>query len=144
MRVLQAGIVSKIGFNSSSVGTNLNAIRAKPTDPSKLPIHVALRICLESSSAAAAITRLEALGGIASSAHILIADVDGPRSLELSPRGNAYISPNEKGIVCHTNHFIQNRHVDEPPWLKGSPIRLERIQQLTDGLAEGVKPITRS
>ncbi|KAG4437660.1 hypothetical protein IFR05_006871 [Cadophora sp. M221] len=133
--VTEAGIVGKIGFNSSSVGTNLNAIRARPTDARKLPIHVALRLCLESETTAAAIAKLESLGGIASSAHILLADPKGPISLELSPKGDIHISPNSKGIVCHTNHFIQNRYVDEPPWLSGSPIRLARIQELTSVLA---------
>ncbi|CZS97484.1 related to acyl-coenzyme A:6-aminopenicillanic-acid-acyltransferase precursor [Rhynchosporium agropyri] len=133
--VTEAGIVGKIGFNSSSVGTNLNAIRARPTDSTKLPIHIALRLCLESETAAAAIAKLESLGGIASSAHILLADPRGPISLELSPKGNIHILSNSKGVVCHTNHFIQNRFVDEHPWLSGSPIRLARVQELTDELA---------
>lgn len=135
--------MGKIGFNSASVGTCLNAIRAKPTDASKLPIHIALRICLDSRSSSAAIAKLEALGGIASSAHILLADVDdGPRSLELSPRGNVYISPDARGIVCHSNHFIENRHVVEPPWLSGSAARLERIRALTADLADEGTPLT--
>ncbi|PVH84149.1 putative acyl-CoA:6-aminopenicillanic-acid-acyltransferase [Cadophora sp. DSE1049] len=133
--ITEAGIVGKIGFNSSSVGTTLNAIRARPTDATKVPIHVALRLCLEAKTTAAAISKLESLGGLASSAHILLADPTGPISLELSPKGDKCIAPNNKGIVCHTNHFLQNRYVDEPPWLSGSPIRLTRIQQLTDELA---------
>ncbi|KAH8601285.1 acyl-coenzyme A:6-aminopenicillanic acid acyl-transferase-domain-containing protein [Bisporella sp. PMI_857] len=140
--VTEAGIVGKIGFNSASVGTTLNAIRAKPTDSSKIPIHVALRLCLESPSKDAAVSKLESLGGIASSAHILIADPLGPLSLELSPKGNVYISPSEKGVVCHTNHFLENKHVTEPFWLSGSPVRLDRIRELTDGLAGRRKPIT--
>jgi isopenicillin-N N-acyltransferase-like protein len=138
----QAGIVGKIGFNSASVGTTLNAIRAKPTDSTKIPIHVALRICLEATSKDSAISNLETLGGIASSAHILIADRNGPRSLELSPSGNVYIEPNARGIACHSNHFIKNKHVVEPSWLSGSTIRLERIQKLTSDLDAGVKPLT--
>ncbi|KAH6713770.1 acyl-coenzyme A:6-aminopenicillanic acid acyl-transferase-domain-containing protein [Leptodontidium sp. MPI-SDFR-AT-0119] len=139
--ITEAGIVGKIGFNSSSVGTNLNAIRARPTDAKKLPIHVALRLCLESETTIAAIAKLESLGGIASSAHILLADPKGPISLELSPKGDIHIPPSSKGVVCHTNHFLQNRYVDEPPWLSGSPIRLARIQELTDELASGGKKI---
>ena len=138
---MEAGIVGKIGFNSSSVGTTLNAIRARPTDTTKLPIHVALRLCLEADTSAAAISKLESLGGLASSAHILLADPTGPISLELSPKGDTHIAPNDKGIVCHTNHFLQNRYVDEPPWLSGSPIRLSRIQQLTDDLASSGKKV---
>ena len=140
--VTEAGIVGKIGFNSHSVGTNLNAIRAKAMDASKLPIHVVLRLFLESTSAAAAISQFESLGGIASSAHIFLADPSGPQSLELSPKGNVYIAPNDRGIVCHSNHFIKNRYVTESKdWLKGSSIRLDRIRQLTGELAEGGKVV---
>lgn len=114
----------------------MNAIRAKPSDSSKIPFHVAARLCLEASSAAAAIERLKALGGIASAQHLLLADPAGPISMELSPRGDSYISPDEDGVVCHSNHLIENRHVDERPWLSGSPIRLDRIRMLTARLAK--------
>jgi len=127
---IQAGIIGKIGFNSSSVGVCLNAIRAKVADPSKLPIHLALRICLSSTSAAAAISKLESLGGIASSAHILIADPSGPKGLELSPLGNAYLDPDSRGMVFHTNHFICNKCVKETGWLSRSPVRLARVKEL--------------
>ncbi len=120
----------------------MNAIRAKPTDSGKIPIHVALRVCIESTSAKSAIDKLEALRSIGSSQHILIADSDGPTSLELSPLGNVYIEPNAQGIVCHSNHFIKNRYVNEPPWLKGSPIRLERCQKLASEKAANSKNAT--
>lgn len=112
------------------MGVCLNAIRAKPVDPSKVPIHLALRICLSSHSAAAAISKLESLGGIAASAHILIADASGPRGLELSPVGNVYLDPDPRGMVFHTNHFLSNKLVEEPPWLSGSPARLARVEEL--------------
>lgn len=131
--------MGKIGFNSASVGTCLNAIRAKPCDSSKLPIHIALRLCLKATSAKAAIAKLESLGGTASAQHILIADLADPISLELSPLGDIHLHPNEKGIICHTNHFIENRLVNEPPWLAGSPIRLDRARLLMDEIAEGIK-----
>ncbi|KUJ22972.1 AAT-domain-containing protein [Mollisia scopiformis] len=140
--VTEAGIVGKIGFNSSSVGVCLNAIRAKPSDPIKLPIHIVLRLFLESTSASSAISNLKSLGGVASSCHILIADPSGPTGLELSPKGDTHIPPNEKGIVCHTNHFLTNKFITEPPWLAGSPIRLDRANKLTAELAEGGKAVT--
>ncbi|KAJ7309410.1 acyl-coenzyme A:6-aminopenicillanic acid acyl-transferase-domain-containing protein [Mycena albidolilacea] len=132
----EAGIVGKIGFNSASVGVCLNAIRAHPTDASKLPIHVALRLCLESTSTQNAIDRINSLGGVASSQHILIADQSGPLAMELSPLGNAYIPPNNHGYVTHTNHFIANKSgVIEPHWPGvGSHERLERINELMNGL----------
>lgn len=136
--------MGKIGFNSYSISTTLNAIRAKPTDTSKLPIHIALRVCLNSTSASAAISVLEDLGGLSSSAHILLADPSGPRSLELSPAGNVYIEPNEKGWVCHTNHFLENRNVHEPPWLDGSTVRLQRINELVGDIDGDEKEVTEN
>ncbi|KAI2954034.1 hypothetical protein CBS147322_3803 [Aspergillus niger] len=139
--VTEAGIVGKIGFNTACVGTCLNAIRAHPCVPSKLPIHVALRLCLESTSVDEAVQTLESLGGVGSSQHILIADSKGSLGLELSPLGDVHLQPDEYGMVAHTNHFLENRFVYEPPWLSGSPIRLARARELTrelirDGVLE--------
>ncbi|KAL5514130.1 hypothetical protein ACEPAG_2891 [Sanghuangporus baumii] len=129
--VMEPGIVGKIGFNSSSVGVCLNAIRAHSMSTSLLPIHLLLRIALESTSVELAISEIERLGGPASSQHILIADAtSGGRALEISPLGNVYLKPDENGIVVHTNHFIENRYVEEIPWNIGSESRLSRIQEL--------------
>ena len=65
---IQPGIVGKIGFNSSSVGVCLNAIRARPISFELLPIHLLLRLALESDSVADAIAAIERVGGAASCA----------------------------------------------------------------------------
>jgi isopenicillin-N N-acyltransferase-like protein len=107
---------------------------------SKLPIHVALRLCLESTSVAEAVETLERLGGVASAQHILVADSTTALGLELSPVGNKFIPEDASGLIGHTNHFIENRYVEEPPWLSGSPIRLKRLGDLTTELiSSGVK-----
>ena len=107
---------------------------------SKLPIHIALRLCLESKSLDEAINSLESLGGVASAQHILVADGNKALGLELSPVGNKYIPEDDLGLILHTNHFIENRYVDEPAWLSGSPIRLKRLEALSHGLiADGVQ-----
>lgn len=107
---------------------------------SKLPVHIALRVCLESTSVDSAVQTLESLGGVASAQHILVADFTKALALELSPVGNKYIAEDNLGLIPHTNHFIENRYVDEPPWLSGSPIRLKRVKELADGLInDGVK-----
>ncbi|KAL4897237.1 acyl-coenzyme A:6-aminopenicillanic acid acyl-transferase-domain-containing protein [Aspergillus ambiguus] len=135
--VTEAGIVGKIGFNSAGVGTCLNAIKAHPCISSKMPIHVALRLCLESLSVDDALQRLASLGGVASSQHILIADPQTSLGLELSPLGDVHLTEDEYGMVTHTNHFIQNRFVVEPPsWAPGSDKRLDRVRELAHELAE--------
>lgn len=107
---------------------------------SKLPIHVALRLCLESTSVANAVSTLEKLGGVASAQHILIADSTTALGLELSPVGNKYIPEDKSGLIAHTNHFIENQYVEEPPWLSGSPIRLKRVHDLaTELISSGVE-----
>ncbi|OQD99494.1 hypothetical protein PENSOL_c006G00068 [Penicillium solitum] len=135
--ITEAGIVGKIGFNTNGVGTCLNAIRAKPMISSKVPIHVALRLCLESTSVDNAIKTLESLGGVASAQHILCADSTKALGLELSPVGDKHIPEDASGIIRHTNHFLENRYVNEPPWLSGSPIRLQRLGELTQELIQG-------
>lgn len=102
----------------------------------KLPIHVALRLCLESSSVHEAVQTIESLGGVASAQHILCADYTTALGLELSPVGDKHLTEDASGIIGHTNHFLENRYVDEPPWLSGSPIRFERLGELTKGLID--------
>lgn len=104
-----------------------------------LPIHILLRLALESPSASDAISTIEALGGAGSSQHILIADSAGARSLELSPRGGVYLGADADGLVVHTNHFLANRLVDEPPWLAGSPLRLARARELCQEILVGAQ-----
>ncbi|PLB38507.1 putative acyl-CoA:6-aminopenicillanic-acid-acyltransferase [Aspergillus candidus] len=134
--VTEAGIIGKIGFNSAGVGVCLNAIKAPVCVSSKVPIHVALRLCLESVSVDSALDRLNSLGGVASSQHILLADSSKALGLELSPKGDVYLQEDANGMVMHTNHFIENKSVQEPPWLPSSPVRLERCQQLCRELLE--------
>ena len=120
----------------------LNAIRARPISTSLLPIHCLLRLSLESDSVNSAIGTIEKLGGAASSQHILIADNHKGRGLELSPRGGVYLPEDTNGIVIHTNHFLENKLVDEPPWLSGSPVRLARAKEICSELIQefGVDP----
>jgi isopenicillin-N N-acyltransferase-like protein len=93
----------------------LNAIRAKPMLSSKLPIYIALRLCLKSTSVDTTVRKLKSLGGVASAQHILVIDTTKALGRELSPVGNEYISKDTLGLIGHTNHFIENRYVDEPP-----------------------------
>jgi len=128
--VTEAGIIGKIGFNSRSVGVCLNAIRARPMKSSLLPIHALLRRVLESNSVDSAITELKELGGCACSAHMLIADPEGSKGVEISPLSTEIIDEDEDGIVVHTNHFLLNRSMDEPTWLEDSPLRIKRMREL--------------
>lgn len=134
--VTEAGIIGKIGLNSAGVGCCLNAIRARGLDSARLPVHFALRAILESASRHDAVATLKRLGGVAGSAHILVADPTGAVGLEFAGgRGRiGEVGPDPGGRVVHTNHLLlEHPGVEEPGWLPDSGERLERIRVLTDG-----------
>lgn len=134
--VTEAGIIGKIGLNSAGVGCCLNAVRARGVDPSRLPVHFALRAILESASRKGAVERIRALGGVAGSAHILVADPTGSVGLEFAGGMGRIgeIAPDERGRVVHTNHLVlEHPGVEEAGWLPDSRDRLARITALTDG-----------
>lgn len=140
---MQPGIVGKIGFNSASVGVCLNAIRATAINTELLPIHFFLRVALECTSVSHITETFARLGGPASSQHILVADASGARGLEVSPKGTAEVRPDENGVLVHTNHFVENRLVEEVPWLSNSAGRLARAHALVNQIREEQKEASR-
>ncbi|KZO99548.1 AAT-domain-containing protein [Calocera viscosa TUFC12733] len=133
--VTEAGIIGKIGLNSAGVGACLNAIRLKGADSSRTPVHLCLRLILESDSVDAAVAAVEKYG-CASSAHILIADPNGSVGLELTYKSVIKLPMDGKGRIFHSNHLLQR-----PAWLADEGMatgdtkeRVVRIRQLADKL----------
>ncbi|KAH8724323.1 peptidase C45 acyl-coenzyme A:6-aminopenicillanic acid acyl-transferase-like protein [Phaeosphaeriaceae sp. PMI808] len=131
VQVTEAGIIGKIGFNDSGVGTLLNAIRVHGVDSTRLPIHFGLRMALESTSVQEAVQKLESYG-MASSAHILLADPDTAVGLEFTKSSFAHCVPDAAGRIIHTNHLLQE-HTNEVDtvWLKDSVSRADTMTQIT-------------
>lgn len=127
--ITEAGIIGKIGLNSNGVGVCLNAIRAQGVSFQRLPCHLALRACLESSSTEGAMVALEK-AGVASACHILVADSELAIGLECSHIDIIGLTM-EQGVLTHTNHYITPHHgVEDLMALKDSRTRFERIDQL--------------
>ena len=127
--ITEAGIIGKIGLNSRGVGVCLNAISAQGIDFQKLPCHLALRTCLESTSTQEAVAALRK-SGVASACHILLADPESAIGLECSHTDITELKM-EQGILAHTNHYIKPHHgVKDLMPLTDSPTRFERIEQL--------------
>ncbi|ORY10482.1 isopenicillin N acyltransferase [Clohesyomyces aquaticus] len=126
-QITEAGIIGKIGFNSSGVGTLLNAIKVKGVDSKRMPVHFGLRMALESESAAEAAQKLESYG-MASSAHILIADATTAIGLEFTKSTFARCEPDSLRRVVHANHLLLD-HLGEVDtvWLEDSPIRVKTM-----------------
>jgi len=134
--VTEAGIIGKIGLNSSGVGVCLNAIRIQGTDFTRTPVHLCLRLILESTSAAAGVAAVEKYG-CAGPAHMLIADPSGPVGLEVTYKTVVTLPMDSEGRVFHSNHLLQKPAGMEDTLALASgdsSQRVKRIQQLADKL----------
>jgi isopenicillin-N N-acyltransferase-like protein len=85
---------------------------------------------LESTSADAAVRRLEETG-IAASAHILVADKDKAIGVESTAETIRLIQMNEHNQIFHANHLLlEHEGPGDAGWLADSPLRQQRIQDL--------------
>lgn len=127
--ITEAGIIGKIGLNSNGVGVTLNAIKARGVDFERLPCHLALRTALNSTSREAAVKTLEE-AGVASSCHILIADMSGGVGMEFSALDVVTLPMSHDGIVTHTNHYVEPHAAESIMYLSDTEFRLWRIREL--------------
>ena len=130
--ITEAGIIGKIGFNEKGVGVALNAIRAKGMDTSRLPVHLGLRMALESNSAKEAEKKIKEFG-IASASSIGIADAEeGGFALECSCKGFGKVQRDCEGRMFHTNHFlVEQEGVIDIRKPTDTLQRITRIEELT-------------
>ncbi|CAO2651527.1 Nn.00g040970.m01.CDS01 [Neocucurbitaria sp. VM-36] len=136
VQVTEAGIIGKIGFNSSGVGTLLNAIKVYGVDSARLPVHFGLRMALESSSVEEAVQRLRSYG-MASSAHILIADPSTSLGVEFTKSTFADCLPDFAGRVVHANHLLlEHPGETDTVWLKDSLSRVSTMAENAGKLGE--------
>lgn len=137
--VTEGGIIGKIGFNSAGLGVCLNAIRAN-VKSEKLPIHLGLRVVLNSTHIDEAVERV-VNQTLASAANFLIAQDDGESqaktiNLELSPTGDDQKSTDDS-YLYHTNHLCSEALVEKIgeknlDTTKNTFVRLDRMKQLID------------
>ncbi|KAK5994221.1 Acyl-coenzyme A:6-aminopenicillanic-acid-acyltransferase 40 kDa form [Cladobotryum mycophilum] len=129
-QVTEAGIIGKIGLNSSGVAVFLNAIRARGVNYQALPLHLTFRVAMESTSRLKAVAKLRSLGS-GTSGHILIADITGATSLEFTHYDIVQMEM-ANGQIAHTNHFLaeHNPPVTDSVIFPDTFTRMERIQNL--------------
>ncbi|KAJ6439291.1 integral membrane protein [Purpureocillium lavendulum] len=127
--ITEAGIIGKIGLNSAGVGVCFNAIRARGLDKTRLPVHLGLRVALESTSVEQALSRLRA-AGMASSAHFLIGDATTAVGLEFTSSTFACVPVSDAGCIVHANHMLlPHPGIDEPKWLDDSAPRVATMER---------------
>ena len=172
--ITEAGLIGKVGLSSAGLGVCLNAIRAPGVRHDALPVHLALRAVLDADPrrvgapagdagtarngavavpdglagrAAAMLQRV----GVASAAHVLIADAAEGVGVETSAWDTVAVTPLATGrgmLVLHTNHYVEPHAAgvdDRDRALKDSEPRLRRIERLIrdsevrgEGVSHGV------
>lgn len=139
--VTEAGMIGKIGLNAAGVGLCFNAIRAKGMDYRRMPVHLGLRLVLESIYTENAADRVQS-NGMASSAHMLIGDDRNAIGLEFTHSTFARLPLNSQNQIIHSNHLlVEHKGAEEPAWLEDSPFRVARMASLTSKfVVEGRQP----
>lgn len=96
-----------------------------------MPVHLGLRLALESTYTENAADRVQS-NGMASSAHILIGDDRNPIGLEFTHSTFARLPLDSQNQIIHSNHLLaEHKGAEEPTWLVDSPFRVERMAALT-------------
>jgi isopenicillin-N N-acyltransferase-like protein len=105
------GILGKIGVNSRGVGTHLNILRhRRDGGPMGVPVHVLARTVLDRARDPGEAVAM--IGGARTSASSVLTIVgDSPRGstaicAEVASEGPRFVAPSERGLLLHTNHFL--------------------------------------
>jgi isopenicillin-N N-acyltransferase-like protein len=131
----EAGQVGKIGFNECGIGVLLNLLIIENARYG-LPVHVLLRMILDTRNTAEAMSLIKSCsrGG---ASHFLIGDDSGHlKGLELTPDEVAEIEPQD-GAVIHTNHYcdakLAEKDVGRLQMMPSTTDRLDRACSIING-----------
>jgi isopenicillin-N N-acyltransferase-like protein len=141
----EAGIVGKIGVSGAGVGIHLNILGHQHDGPPVgVPVHVACRRALDEADGAVSALELLATAAVSASSAVTVVADDSEGgvacTVELSPAGPGFVTPDARGVLVHTNHFLADpgRHGDrmvrETP---DSVLRLDHAQRRMARLSEG-------
>lgn len=141
----EAGIVAKLGVSSSGVGLLMNILgHVQDGPPLGVPVHVLNRAVLDrSANGVDAITMLANAPMSASSAVTIVApDGDGGVvcTVELSPAGPGFVMPDMRGVLVHTNHFLEEPGRSGDSALREAPntvLRLDHARRSMARIPEG-------
>jgi isopenicillin-N N-acyltransferase-like protein len=107
LMITEAGVIGKMGFNSSGLGVCLNGL-GSDYKPNGVPIHLVFRGVLNARTLNGAITAVST-ARIACPGNFLVAHGNGEAiDIEATPEDFDVLYP-QKGLLCHTNHFLSKR-----------------------------------
>jgi isopenicillin-N N-acyltransferase-like protein len=140
--VTEAGILGKIGLNSHGVAVALNFLAStRDTGADGVPVHVLLRMTLDSCRTVAEALELLLRAPVGASACVTVAgaEPDGRdlAAVELSPSGPALVWPGGDGLLVHTNHFLAGPVGGRDAIAHAEPASFLRLRHLRARLRAG-------
>ena len=137
----EPGMLGKIGINKSGLGISLNFLTPKEK-LSGLPIHILLRLLLETKNLSKAKEIIKTYSG-GKTGLIVIANKEDSLLVELTKNKTFYLSKEE--IFLHTNHYLHAEIKNNEDKLKSSYQRFKRAKELSKTIQnltiEGMKKI---
>ncbi len=130
----EAGILAKIGLNSSGLGAGLNILYCSlDGGVGGLPVHLLLRLLLQRCDDMTSALQLIREARMSASSCVTLGWQQGDQaelvSAELSPGGPAFVSPSD-GVLLHTNHFQPGPPAGQDLFVLDWPDTISRLDDL--------------
>lgn len=130
----EAGLLAKIGLNSSGLGVAINILSSSLDGGVEgMPIHVLLRLLLQECHDMPSAMRLIRGTPVSGSSCLTLGWQSGPDaeliSAEMSPAGPAFVQP-DQDILVHTNHFLAGPRSGRDLYPGEWPDTLSRLDDL--------------
>ena len=104
--ITEHGVLAKIGVNDAGVGVLFNILGHTGDAATGVPVHLVARQVLgEAGSFTEAVAMLTA-APVSASTVITVVTADAAASVELAPGGSAVVTPDDRGWLVRTNHFL--------------------------------------
>jgi len=139
----EAGILAKVGLNSSGLGVLLNILYCSlDAGVGGMPVHLLLRLLLQRCDDMESARKLLNEARMSASSCITVGWQHGDQaevvSAELSPGGPAFVAPAD-GLLLHTNHFLPEPPAGQDTLVRDWPdtvSRLDDLRKQVSGVAE--------
>jgi len=133
----EIGIVGKIGVSSAGIGVLLNILHhERDGGDIGVPVHVIARRILDEATSVDDALEITRAARVSASSAITVVSTDGVEAkavtAELYPDGPERVSPDEHGVLVHTNHFLSSpaslgdRELEIGP---NSPVRYKILRE---------------
>jgi isopenicillin-N N-acyltransferase-like protein len=105
------GILGKIGVNDRGLGVHVNILHHRSDGgPIRVPIHVLSRTLLDTADGIGPALAIVGGAQVSASSVLTLIGHEGGQSAalcaELCPAGPRFVLPSERGLLLHTNHFL--------------------------------------